>query len=130
MNTNGGGLSYTHTGMYGIFTIIEATRQLRGECGPRQVPGATVGICHGNRRAWSAAATPDRVDGAMTAVGASRPPPRVIATMRRRGDCQVATGVLGKGGWARTAFVSICASVTSSRTATIRSGAKVRSKKK
>ena len=38
MNTNGGGLSYTHTGMYGIFTIIEAVRQLRGECGA--APGA------------------------------------------------------------------------------------------
>jgi acetyl-CoA acetyltransferase len=57
MNTNGGGLSYTHTGMYGIFTIIEAVRQLRGECGPRQVAGATVGICHGTGGVWSAAAT-------------------------------------------------------------------------
>jgi acetyl-CoA acetyltransferase len=40
INTNGGGLSYTHSGMYGIFPIIEATRQLRGECGARQsIPG-------------------------------------------------------------------------------------------
>lgn len=31
MNTNGGGLSYTHTGMYGMFAIQEAVRQLRGE---------------------------------------------------------------------------------------------------
>ena len=57
MNTNGGGLSYTHTGMYGIFTIIEAVRQLRGEGGARQVPDAKVGICHGTGGIWSAAAT-------------------------------------------------------------------------
>ena len=43
INTNGGGLSYTHSGMYGIFPIIESVRQLRGECGPRQVPNAGSG---------------------------------------------------------------------------------------
>jgi acetyl-CoA acetyltransferase len=37
VNTNGGGLSYAHPGMYGIFPLIEATRQLRGEAGKRQV---------------------------------------------------------------------------------------------
>lgn len=57
MNTSGGGLSYTHTGMYGIFTLIEAVRQLRGECGPRQVADARVAICHGTGGVWSAAAT-------------------------------------------------------------------------
>jgi acetyl-CoA acetyltransferase len=57
MNTNGGGLSYTHTGMYGIFTLIEAVRQLRGECGPRQVADAQTAICHGTGGVWSAAAT-------------------------------------------------------------------------
>lgn len=57
MNTNGGGLSYTHTGMYGIFTIIEAVRQLRGECGPRQVSNARVALCHGTGGTWSSAAT-------------------------------------------------------------------------
>jgi acetyl-CoA acetyltransferase len=57
MNTNGGGLSYTHTGMYGIFLIIEAVRQLRGECGPRQVDGARLALCHGLGGIWSAAAT-------------------------------------------------------------------------
>jgi len=57
MNTNGGGLSYTHTGMYGIFTLIEAVRQLRGECGPRQVAGCKVALCHGLGGMFSAAAT-------------------------------------------------------------------------
>ena len=37
MNTNGGGLSYTHPGMYGMFLLVEAVRQLRGEAGDRQL---------------------------------------------------------------------------------------------
>ncbi len=48
VNTNGGGLSCCHPGMYGIFTIIEAVRQLRGEAGARQLPDADVALCHGN----------------------------------------------------------------------------------
>jgi acetyl-CoA acetyltransferase len=57
INTNGGGLSYTHTGMYGIFPILEAVRQLRGECGPRQVPNAKVSLVNGMGGMLSAAAT-------------------------------------------------------------------------
>ncbi len=47
MNTNGGGLSFVHPALYGIFLLIEATRQLRGECGERQVPGARIALCNG-----------------------------------------------------------------------------------
>lgn len=57
MNTNGGGLSYTHSGMYGMFTLIELTRQLRGEAGERQVPAANVGIAHGPGGMFAAAGT-------------------------------------------------------------------------
>jgi acetyl-CoA acetyltransferase len=57
LNTNGGGLSYCHPGMYGIFTLIEATRQLRGECGPRQVDGARVALANGTGGVLSSAAT-------------------------------------------------------------------------
>jgi acetyl-CoA acetyltransferase len=46
-NTTGGGLSYTHPGMFGIFLVIEAVRQLRGESGPRQIDGARTALCHG-----------------------------------------------------------------------------------
>src|SRR5437867_3461115 len=57
INTNGGGLSYTHSGMYGIFPSIEATRQLRGECGPRQVPNAKPSLVNGMGGMLSAAGT-------------------------------------------------------------------------
>ena len=57
MNTNGGGLSYTHSGMYGMFTLIELTRQLRGEAGERQVQDAEVGIAHGPGGMFAAAST-------------------------------------------------------------------------
>jgi acetyl-CoA acetyltransferase len=47
-NTNGGGLSYTHPGQYGMFLLVEAARQLRGETGPRQVRDAKVAVAHGS----------------------------------------------------------------------------------
>jgi acetyl-CoA acetyltransferase len=46
-NTDGGGLACNHPGMRGVFLLIEATRQLRGECGDRQVPNARVALCNG-----------------------------------------------------------------------------------
>jgi acetyl-CoA acetyltransferase len=57
LNTNGGGLSYCHPGMYGIFLLIEAVRQLRGECNVRQVPDARLALVHGTGGVLSSAAT-------------------------------------------------------------------------
>ncbi|GAA4714916.1 acetyl-CoA acetyltransferase [Brevibacillus fulvus] len=57
MNTNGGGLSYTHPGMYGIFLLIEAARQLRGECGARQVPDAKLALVNGTGGVLSSTST-------------------------------------------------------------------------
>jgi len=48
VNTNGGGLSCVHPGMYGMFLIIEAVTQLRGHAGARQLPRCDVALCHGN----------------------------------------------------------------------------------
>ena len=48
VNTNGGGLSCVHPGMYGIFTMIEAAEQLRGTAGERQIKNAEIALCHGN----------------------------------------------------------------------------------
>ncbi len=57
VNTNGGGLSYCHPGMYGLFLLIEAVRQLRGECGERQVKDCEVAVAHGNGGVLSSQAT-------------------------------------------------------------------------
>lgn len=53
VNTNGGGLSYAHPGMYGLFTLIEATEQIRGTAGARQIEGAQIAIAHGNGGTFS-----------------------------------------------------------------------------
>jgi len=48
VNTSGGGLSYNHPGMYGLLVLIEAVRQVRGECGQRQVKDCEITLAHGN----------------------------------------------------------------------------------
>ena len=45
LNTNGGGLSYMHSGMYGMYALQESVRQMRG-IAPAQVPGAKISVCH------------------------------------------------------------------------------------
>ena len=57
LNTNGGGLSYSHPGQYGILLLVEAVRQLREECGDRQVSGAKLALAHGTGGIFSTHAT-------------------------------------------------------------------------
>ncbi|WOD30340.1 thiolase [Alloalcanivorax xenomutans] len=57
VNTNGGGLSWGHPGMYGIFAAIEGVRQLRGNAGDSQVAGAQTAIVHGNGGTLSSQST-------------------------------------------------------------------------
>ncbi len=56
-NTDGGGLSSCHPGMRGMFLLVEATKQLRGECGERQVPNAKIACVNGTGGWWSSAST-------------------------------------------------------------------------
>lgn len=48
VNTNGGGLSCVHPGMYGLFTIAEAAEQVMGTAGERQIADADLALAHGN----------------------------------------------------------------------------------
>lgn len=57
MNTNGGGLSCVHPGMYGLFLLVECVRQLRGEAGDRQLSRAELALAHGNGGVLSSQAT-------------------------------------------------------------------------
>jgi acetyl-CoA acetyltransferase len=56
MNTNGGGLSYMHSGMYGMYALQESVRQMRGTA-PAQVSNAKISVCHGVGRMFTAAGT-------------------------------------------------------------------------
>ncbi|MEM9232159.1 MAG: thiolase [Pseudomonadota bacterium] len=56
LNTNGGGLSYMHSGMYGMYALQESVRQMRG-LSPAQVPDAALSVVHGVGGMFSAAAT-------------------------------------------------------------------------
>ena len=57
VNTNGGGLSCIHPGMYGVYLVIEAVRQLRGECGARQLDDPRLAVVHGNGGTLSSQST-------------------------------------------------------------------------
>ena len=56
LNTNGGGLSYMHSGMYGMYALQESVRQLRGVA-PAQVPGAKISVSHGVGGMFAASGT-------------------------------------------------------------------------
>ena len=56
MNTNGGGLSYMHSGMYGMYALQESVRQMRG-IAPAQVEGAKISVCHGVGGMFAASGT-------------------------------------------------------------------------
>ena len=56
INTNGGGLSYMHSGMYGMYALQESIRQMRGVA-PAQIAGANISVCHGDGGMFGASGT-------------------------------------------------------------------------
>src|SRR4029450_6315452 len=56
LNTNGGGLSYMHSGMYGVYALQESVRQMRG-IAPAQVKDAKISVCHGVGGMFAASGT-------------------------------------------------------------------------
>jgi acetyl-CoA acetyltransferase len=56
LNTNGGGLSYMHSGMYGMYALQESVRQMRG-IAPAQIKDATISVCHGVGGMFAASGT-------------------------------------------------------------------------
>jgi acetyl-CoA acetyltransferase len=56
LNTNGGGLSYMHSGMYGMYALQESVRQMRG-IAPAQVKDAKISVCHGVGGMFAASGT-------------------------------------------------------------------------
>ena len=69
LNTNGGGLSYMHSGMYGMYALQESVRQMRGTA-PAQIPGAKISVCHGVGGMFAASRHDHHVErGALKAAG-------------------------------------------------------------
>jgi acetyl-CoA acetyltransferase len=56
MNTNGGGLSYMHSGMYGMYALQESVRQVRG-IAAAQVPDVKISVAHGVGGMFAASST-------------------------------------------------------------------------
>jgi acetyl-CoA acetyltransferase len=56
LNTNGGGLSYMHSGMYGMYALQESVRQVRGVA-PAQVPDVRISVAHGVGGMFAASGT-------------------------------------------------------------------------
>ncbi len=56
LNTNGGGLSYMHSGMYGMYALQESVRRMRGTA-PAQIPDAKISVCHGVGGMFAASGT-------------------------------------------------------------------------